>query len=280
VFTLHLDVGFLHDVSPLGGFLREEGRELCGRAAARLGAERGELLDRGGLLQRRADRGAELVDHGGRRVLRREYAVEGDAVDVRQARLDDSRDIGDRGCALRPQHREPAQPPCLDVLERVDELLEAGVDMAGDQVGDRRGVAAIAHLGPGHAGAELQQLAHEMIDADAARHSDCELAWIALSVCDELRHGLHRQGRAHQQHVGRDRKRAHRRERLLPAVGRLRHRHRPEHDRAVRADEQRVAVRRGSRHIVAGDGAARAGAVLHHDRLAEHIAERRLQHAR
>ena len=49
---------------------------------------------------------------------------------------------------------------------------------------------------------------------------------------------------------------------------------------AVRADEQRVAVRRRARDIVAGDRAAGAGAVLDDDRLAERIADAGLQDAR
>ena len=98
--------------------------------------------------------------------------------------------------ALRPQHRQRAEPAGLDVLARIGELHEADVDMAGDQVVDRRRVAAIVHLGPGDAGLELQQLGHEMIDAGAAGRRDGELAGILLGVVDQLGHGLDRQASA------------------------------------------------------------------------------------
>ena len=76
------------------------------------------------------------------------------------------------GARFGPSTASAAQPAGLEMLDRIDQLLEADIDMARDQVGDRRRVAAIVHLGPGDAGLELQQLAHEMVDAGAARHRD------------------------------------------------------------------------------------------------------------
>ena len=45
-------------------------------------------------------------------------------------------------------------------------------------------------------------------------------------------------------------------------------------------DQHGVAVGRALRHVLGGDARARAGPVLHHDRLAERLAERLLERAR
>jgi hypothetical protein len=90
-------------------------------------------------------------------------------------------------------------------LPRIGELHQADIDMAGHQVVDGRGVAAVMHLGPGDAGLELEQLGQEVVDAGAARGRERELAGVLLGVVDKLGHGFHRQLWRHQQHVGGDR---------------------------------------------------------------------------
>ena len=58
---------------------------------------------------------------------------------------------------------------------------------------------------------------------------------------------------------------------LQRIVAELRLHERIDGERSVRAGEQRVAVGRGFRRHVGAEAAARAGAVLDHDRLAEHL---------
>jgi len=60
----------------------------------------------------------------------------------------------------------------------------------------------------------------------------------------------------------------------------LREHVRVDHHRAVEAEQQRVAVGRGLRHLLGADVAARAGAVLDDHLLAEADAERLGHHAR
>src|SRR5688572_14337151 len=74
---------------------------------------------------------------------------------------------------------------------------------------------------------------------------------------------------------GRRRDRAHGREILERAVRVLRIEARRHAEGAVRADEQRVPVRRGFRYLVRADRAAGAGAILHHDRLPERVLQPR-----
>ena len=215
-----------------------------------------------------------------RRPLGRKNTVERDALDVGKSRLRHGRHVGQRRHALLAGNRQRAQLAGLQMLERIDELLESDVDMAGDQIVDRRRVAAVVHLGPSDAGLELEQLAEEVIDAGDAAGRERELAGIFVRVIDQFLDRCDRQRGPHQQHVGGEGERAHRGEGLLPLVGGFRHGERSEDDRPIRPDQQRMPIGLGARHVVAGDQAGAAGPVLDDDRLAERVADRRLQHAR
>ena len=160
--------------------------------------------------------------------------------------------------------------PPLRLLQRRGQVVEDQLHLVGDDVGEGDRRAAIGHMQHVALGHRLEQLRRHVHRGAVAGRGVGNLAGIGLAVVDELLDGLHRHRVRHHQHVGelhdaRDRRGvADEIERqLLVERGR---------DRVVGRDEQqRVAVRRRTDRGGGGDIAAGAGAVFHHELLAEMV---------
>ena len=75
------------------------------------------------------------------------------------------------------------------MVDRQDDLVEHDLDLAFEQIGDRRRVAAIRHVQHVDAGHHLEQFAGEMRRrADAAR-GHVEFARMRLGIGDEFGNG-------------------------------------------------------------------------------------------
>ena len=116
------------------------------------------------------------------------------------------------------------------------------------------------------AGLAGEQLAREVGGAAGARGAVAHAVVLACIV-QQLGHGLDRQRRVHQQHVGCACQHGDRGEVLFGVVGQV------FGDRGVHhvrrgGDQQRVAIRPGAGHAGGADDAAGAGLVVHHGGLA------------
>jgi len=80
-------------------------------------------------------------------------------------------------------------------------MVEQHVHLTGNQVGERRLLAAIGHLQHINAGHHLEHLAGKMPGGADSIRCHIDLAWIGLGKGDELGDCLCRQRRAHQHHV-------------------------------------------------------------------------------
>ena len=115
----------------------------------------------------------------------------------------------------------------------------------------------------------FEHLSRQMMQAADAGRAVVQLAGIGFGVGDELLEVMDRQVRAHREDERAARDLDHRRKRLDRIVRRLLGDRRRNQYRARAAEHDRVAVRIGPREGTAADGAAGAGAVLDHDRLAQ-----------
>ena len=106
-----------------------------------------------------------------------------------------------------------------------------------------------------------------------------QLAGIGLGVGDQLGDRCRRQGRGDQQHEGVAADPRERREVFHRVVGNCLVEAWRGRMRAVRAHEQRMAIRRGPRDLRGRDGSVCSSLVLDHDRLLECDAERLGNHA-
>ena len=145
---------------------------------------------------------------------------------------------------------------------------EADLDLARDQIGHGRPVAAIRHvlqIEPGHF---VEQLSRQMARrADAGRGVTERFG---LGVGDELRNGLHRDRRIDFKHVGHADDACYRRGVADEVEAEFRIKRRVGGDRR-RHHEQRVAVRRRLEHGFGADIAAGAWPVFDDELLAEFL---------
>ena len=150
--------------------------------------------------------------------------------------------------------------------------------MPADQVVHRRPGALVRHMHDVDARHHFQQLAAEMRRCAVAPRRVVELAGLRLRERDELLQRFRRHLRVRHQNHRRGRKQADRHEVLERVVGQ-RLEARVHGDRGV-GHHQRVAVGRCLRDRVHADDAAPARPVLDHQRLAERLADQRLDDAR
>ena len=118
------------------------------------------------------------------------------------------------------------------------EALEHQIDVAGDQIVDRRRAAAIRHVLDLRAGHELEQLAADMAGRAVARRRVGELAGIGLGLGDQFLHRLDVGLRRHREHQMPVRDQRDRLEVLLDVVGQLRHHVAGDRQRADRPDRR------------------------------------------
>jgi hypothetical protein len=121
----------------------------------------------------------------------------------------------------------------------------------------------------GDAGRALEHFGEQMVGRAGPARSERQLAGIGLGVCDQFRHGFHRQRRIDDQHERALRHERERNEIGHRIVGQVlvqcdvdRHRRRCRH-------QERVAVGRGFRVRVRADRGTGTRLVLDHERFAE-----------
>ena len=153
-------------------------------------------------------------------------------------------------------------------FERSGELVEHQVDIAGEQVVDRRRGALIGHMRQLGAGDGLKQLGGRVRGGANALRGIIDLAGIGFGVGNELGHGLGREILAHQNDVGHVRHDRDRDQLRRIVIQRLVEKRRRCDRRRLRS-EQRVAVRLGLEHRFGGEAAAHARFIFDDERLAE-----------
>ena len=217
------------------------------------------------------DLGVQLYDRRARRAGGHEDAEPRREVEPRQPGLRDRRQIGHRGRALARRHRERAQLPRLHLRQRVGEVVEHELRLAGEEVLHRRRAALVGDVHHVDAGHRLEELAGEMPGRAGRARAERERAGLRPRVVDQLAHRLHRQRGVDDEDVRHLRDQRHRHEVLLRVVRDLRVQARVDRVRAHRAHQQRVAVAGRLGDEVRADAAARAGAVVDDDRLAPRL---------
>ncbi len=123
-------------------------------------------------------------------------------------------------------------------------------------------------------GGVLEQLCIELAHAARPGAAEVELAGVGLHMRNEFLERLRRHGRVDHQHVGRARQLRDGCEVLDRVVAHVGLGERVGQVRALRGHHQRVAIGLGTRHLGAGDGAARTGPVVHHHRSAQRLGQR------
>ena len=120
----------------------------------------------------------------------------------------------------------------------------------------------------GHA---LEHLAGQVRRAALARRAVGQLAGVGLQVLDEVGHVGGGHGRIGLQEHMHARHGSHGRQVLFGIEGQLAVDHRVDGDGPARAEQQRVAILGRAHGFADADVAARAGLVVHHHRLAQHL---------
>ena len=147
--------------------------------------------------------------------------------------------------------------------------LEGQLDLAGEEIRRGRGAALVGNVQEVGAGLAREEFANQVVRRAHAERGIGELPGVGACQRDQLldRVRLHRGMR--DQHEGDGADLGDRLELLQRVVGRLG----PdggEHDQlGARAEKERVAVGRRASHRCGADGAAGAGAIVDHDRLAQ-----------
>ena len=211
------------------------------------------------------DRRGEFFDHRLRRSGRRHDAHPQHALVAGQSHLGDGRHLRQlrRTCPRRVGER--AQLARRDVLigGRIGVHLE--LHLSGQQVGHGGRGAAIRNMRDLDAEAAQQQLHRDVRQRAVAGRGIVQLAGIGLGVGDEALEVRERRRRMAHQQLGHFRHHGDRHEILLGVERQFRLQRRV--DGVVRrGEQQRVAVGRGLGGRVGCDHAARAAAVLDHER--------------
>ncbi len=181
--------------------------------------------------------------------------------------------------AFGRHHAEPGDLAGGELRRRRGHGDEHRVEVARREVLDRRAAAAIGHMRQLRAGGGLEQFAHHVRRrADAARA-------IGVVPGPRLREGREfRRVACRQRRVAEDQQRRRadhgdRHQVLLDVIGHARLQGGHDGEGQVR-EQQRVAIRRGSRDVFGAEHRAGARAVLDHDRLPERGTEPRLDQPR
>ena len=166
------------------------------------------------------------------------------------------------------------------MADRRWQAIEHQVDLSAEQVDVRdraRLVDDVFHL---RRGQRLEHLGRQVDRAAGAGGRIGQLAGVRLRMGDQFRHALHRQRRAHHQHVGHRVDLGDRREGRRHVVGHVAEQETVHRQRAGRTQDQGMAVR-GRLHAEVGTRvAATARPVVDEDGLAERLGQRRHRHAR
>src|SRR5712664_2174257 len=136
---LDLRAGFLDELRPAGDVFLYEGAEFLRRVADRLEAEPGHAVSYLGVLHGGDEKRVQLLDDGTRGAAGREHAVPAEDVVARQAGFCDGRKLWREGGALGGGDGEAADAPGLDLRQAGRTHGEHDLELAADEVGDRRG---------------------------------------------------------------------------------------------------------------------------------------------
>jgi hypothetical protein len=104
--------------------------------------------------------------------------------------------------ARRRGDRECAQPAGTDVLDRRRHRDEQHLNLAADDIGQRRRAAAVRYMHHPHSGHQLEQLAREMIGRAGAARRHVDAVGIGLGIGDELGDRRGRDRRVDHHHIG------------------------------------------------------------------------------
>src|SRR5581483_8236416 len=160
--SVHRDMRLLDDIAPGQRLLLDESGRLSRGAAAGFEVEVVEVRLDLGLLQHLADRLVELVDDGLGRAGRRADGVPGPRFEVFHADFGKGRDVLERRDPFPGRHRQDARLAALVQPQGGGELHEDHVDMAGDDVVERRRRALVGHVHELGVGDLLEQRRRQM----------------------------------------------------------------------------------------------------------------------
>ena len=158
--------------------------------------------------------------------------------------------------------------------------VEQQVHLACGQVGDGLRRALVGHMGQLQARARREGRRVQVDDGPVAAAGVVEGARMGLGVGDQFLDAARGQRRRDQQDTGRPADLGNRREILVGLVGQTGHQVWRDGMRAAGGEQQRVAVRRGLGRLARADGAARAGAVVDDQLLAQVLGHALRHHAR
>jgi hypothetical protein len=147
------------------------------------------------------------------------------------------------------------------------------IDLAGEQVVQRKPVALVGDDVEVHAGSLLELQQGEMVGAAVAGMADRQLAGVGLEVGQHSPPVLDAAGGIHLEHHRGGGEHGNRRK-ARQCVGRLAAGHpRADEEGSGRAQHERVAVGRRIGDLLAADGAAGSAAIFHHHRLAKPLGQ-------
>ena len=147
--------------------------------------------------------------------------------------------------------------------------IKQHMHLAGGQIADGLGRALVGHMGQGDAGLGCKGRRVQVHDGAIAAGGVVQLAGVGLGIADQLLHGLDRQRVGDQQHAGGIGHMGNGCEVLVRAVGQLGHQVRRDRMGAAGGEQQGVAIGARLGGLGRADGAARARAVVNHQRLAQ-----------
>ena len=179
------------------------------------------------------------------------------------------RHVGHRRRAADAGHGERAHLAALDEAARIADGVEGEMQMSARGREQLLRGRLIGHVHRVDAGALEEQRRDEMAAGADPRRAVVELALVRLGIGDELGEAFHRQHGVHHQEKAVVEQQRHRDEVALHVDGVLLEDERRQHGRAVRADEEGVAVRRRARDRGRADRARAARHVLADEGLAE-----------
>ena len=165
--------------------------------------------------------GVDPVDRRARRAGRREQAEPWPALDPGHAKLGEGRHVRHRGLALGRRDRQRPHAAGGELLLGQRHDVEHDLDVAGDEILQRRRGAPIVHVLDVEIVELLELLARQMARAAEARRAIAELARIGLDVGDQFLRRIRRHRRMHDQDVRRGRDEDDRQEILGRVVGHL-----------------------------------------------------------
>ena len=166
----------LDDRAPFGALAVEMRLKRFGRAAERRDAELAKLLLPPLAFEVCVHERADLVDDLARRSGRREQRVPSARLETRKARFVHGRNIRQVAHALEAGHRKPADRALLHGRHEGRDVVEADLQIAGDQVGQRLGGDAIRHVNDRGAGQLVDQFKRDVRLRSVTDRAGIELA--------------------------------------------------------------------------------------------------------